>query len=65
MLLLIIVIIMEKERKRDSNGLKYKYPERSCTECIRYPCFQGIKNCVCNFAKYGCKSFKEKVHEKL
>ncbi len=46
--------------ERDEYGAKYKYPDRSCLNCAKYPCFDGIKNCVCDLAKYGCKIFKER-----
>jgi len=42
----------------DKYRVRLKFPERTCKQCIRYPCFQGIENCRCDFAKYGCKSFK-------
>ncbi len=46
---------------KDIYGVKLKHPNRSCKECKYYPCFQGIENCVSDFAKYGCKSFLLKV----
>ena len=42
---------------RDKNGIKYKFPERSCLECSKYPYFTGIDKCVCDFAKYGCTQY--------
>lgn len=39
---------------RDKDGVIYKYPNRTCKECKKYPCFRGIENSVCDFAKYGC-----------
>ena len=59
MLLLIILKIMAKKLKfdRDKNGIKYKFPERSCLECSKYPYFTGIDKCVCDFAKYGCTQY--------
>lgn len=41
----------------DKYGIKYKYPDRSCLNCKKYPCFAGIKLCVCDFAKYGCSLY--------
>ena len=38
----------------DPFGIKYKFPTRSCKECRKYPCFQGIERCISDFAKYGC-----------
>jgi hypothetical protein len=43
---------------RDSEGVHYKYLDRSCKQCIRYPCFEGIDKCKSDFAKYGCKDYK-------
>lgn len=43
----------------DKDGIKYVYPSRTCKECIKYPCFIGIEKRVCDFAKYGCRDFKQ------
>lgn len=43
---------------RDKFGIKYQFPNRTCIDCKKYPCFQGIQNCVCNFAAYGCKYYQ-------
>ena len=48
----------EKPKIKDTNGIKYKFPARTCEDCVNYPCFVGIENCVSDFAKYGCKDFK-------
>jgi hypothetical protein len=39
---------------KDKNGVKLKFPDRTCKECKRYPCFIGIENTLSDFAKYGC-----------
>ena len=50
---------MKKVRvNRDAEGVRYKYLDRSCNKCIRYPCFEGIEICKSDFAKYGCKNYK-------
>lgn len=36
---------------------KLKFPDRTCKECNKYPCFLGFENSTCDFAKYGCKSY--------
>lgn len=46
---------------KDKFGVKLKYPERSCKNCKKYPCFSGITNCKSDFAKYGCIYYIEKV----
>ena len=46
---------------KDSEGIKYKYPNRDCKECLYYKCFVGIENLSCNFAKYGCRKYCEAV----
>lgn len=43
---------------KDSSGYKYKYPNRSCQECRKNPCFNGIQNLNFDFAKYGCSEYK-------
>ena len=45
-------------QKKDKFGIKLKFPERSCKQCKRYPCFTGIDKCVCDLATYGCTLFK-------
>lgn len=43
---------------KDRFGIKYKYPERSCHICRRYPCFTGQTTVMkCDYAKYGCVNF--------
>jgi len=49
------------KKERDSGGIIYKYPNRDCKECLNYPCFYGIDNLSCNFAKYGCQQYEESV----
>lgn len=46
--------------EKDKFGLRYKYPDRKCKFCAKYPCFKGIEKCVSNFAAYGCSLYKEK-----
>lgn len=46
---------------KDKFGVKLKYPERSCKNCKKYPCFSGITNCKSDFAKYGCNYYSEKT----
>lgn len=42
---------------KDSSGVKYKHLDRTCKECKRFPCFEGIGICKCDFAKYGCRLY--------
>ena len=44
---------------KDKDGVKYKYPARTCKECVKYPCFIGQENAKADFAKYGCVKFVE------
>lgn len=46
--------------EQDKFGVRLKFPERSCNQCAKYPCFDGIKKCKSDFAKYGCIYFKKK-----
>lgn len=39
---------------KDRYGVKLKFPNRKCTDCVKYPCFSGFDRCVSNFAAYGC-----------
>ena len=45
--------------KQDEFGVKLKFPDRTCKSCRKYPCFEGIKKCSCDFAKYGCTYYSE------
>ncbi len=50
--------------KKDKFGTKLKFPDRSCKNCRKYPCFNGIEKCVSDFAKYGCGYYSEPIIEK-
>lgn len=54
----ITIIALMIRVSRDKFGIKYQFPNRTCIDCKKYPCFQGIQNCVCNFAAYGCKYYQ-------
>lgn len=45
---------------RDKEGIKYKFPSRTCKECFLYPCFRGMETFSCDMAKYGCRDYKGK-----
>lgn len=40
--------------QKDEYGVRLKFPNRTCKECNKYPCFEGIDKCISDFAKYGC-----------
>jgi hypothetical protein len=48
-----------KDIVKDKDGIKLKYPGRSCKNCKKYPCFTGIEKCVSNFASYGCLYYND------
>lgn len=41
----------------DRWGIKYQYPDRTCKDCVDYPCIQNQQILKCDFAKYGCKKY--------
>lgn len=43
---------------KDTEGIKYKHPERTCKDCEKYPCMKGMDSFKCDFAKYGCREFE-------
>lgn len=43
---------------KDSQGIIYKHPERTCKDCKKNPCMKGMETFVCDFAKYGCRQFE-------
>ena len=45
--------------KKDKFGVKLRFPDRTCKSCRKYPCFEGIKKCSSDFAKYGCKDWSD------
>lgn len=45
---------------KDRDGVKYQYPERTCKQCSKYPCFRGQENRISDYAKYGCVDYKDK-----
>ena len=49
-----------KKAVKDAYGIVLKYPERSCRICGHYPCFDGIENAVCDYARYGCILYSKK-----
>ena len=51
---------MSEIKVKDPNGVKYKYPERSCKECTKNPCFNGFEKTISDFAKYGCNLWTKK-----
>lgn len=44
----------------DEEEIRLRVPNHSCDTCAYYPCFLGMENCKCNFAQYGCRSYKLK-----
>lgn len=55
-----INIMANTKVKRDEYGVKYKYPDRDCKKCLKYPCFEGMNKCVSNFAAYGCTMWSKR-----
>lgn len=50
--------------EKDKFGVKLKFPNRKCIQCIRYPCFKGITRCSSNFASYGCVYYRSKENSR-
>ena len=42
---------------KDENGFHYRFPERSCDRCLKYPCVDDMQILKGNFAKYGCENW--------
>lgn len=51
--------------KKDSSGVKLKYPNRTCKKCKLYPCFDGIELCKSDFARVGCKLWQDDNKSKI
>lgn len=45
---------------KDRYGTKLTYPDRTCKDCKKYPCFDNMDSCRSDFAKYGCKNYGDK-----
>lgn len=41
---------------KDKWGITLKYPQRTCKQCIRFPCME-MEHLRCDFAKYGCTDY--------
>ena len=41
----------------DKWKIKFKFPERTCKDCKRYPCIINQQILKCDFAKYGCTKY--------
>lgn len=45
---------------KDPDGVVYKYPNRTCKDCIKYPCMKNMDTVFSSdFAKYGCTKYKD------
>ena len=42
---------------KSKDGHVYKYPDRSCKTCSKYPCMDNHENRECDYAKYGCVQY--------
>ena len=42
---------------KDTDGKKFKFPDRDCKNCKRYKCLVNMDMLKCNFAKYGCRNY--------
>ena len=43
----------------NGEGYAYRFPERSCKKCVKYPCLEEMFNYKSDFAKYGCKNYQD------
>ena len=43
----------------DGEGYIYRFPERSCKRCVKYPCLENMENYKSDFAKYGCIYYQD------
>ena len=43
----------------DGSGYTYRFPERSCKTCIKYPCIKDMQNYKSDFAKFGCINYSD------
>lgn len=50
---------------KDKDGVKYQYPQRTCKDCIKYPCFRGQERMTCDYAKYGCRKYEDKTYDRV
>lgn len=50
--------LMNSTPLKDKNNIIYKYPEKTCKNCKKYPCFKGFDFINLDFAKYGCLNYE-------
>ena len=43
----------------NGEGYDYRFPERSCKKCVKYPCLEEMFNYKSDFAKYGCINYQD------
>ena len=43
----------------DGSGYTYRFPERSCLTCTKYPCLKNMDSYRSNFAKCGCINYAD------
>ena len=43
----------------DGSDYTYRFPERSCKTCIKYPCIKDMQNYKSDFAKCGCINYAD------
>lgn len=44
---------------KDKDNYHYKFPQRSCSRCLNYPCVPSMDKLKSDFAKFGCKNFAD------
>lgn len=47
------------EITKDKDGFHYKYPNRSCSKCLKYPCIPDMNKLKSNFGAYGCRNYDD------
>lgn len=45
---------------KDPDGVVYAHPERSCKNCLNFPCLDNMQELRSDFAKYGCIRWSNK-----
>ena len=50
-------------KTRDANGVYYIFPDRTCKDCLKYPCLDGMDKLLCDLAAYGCKHYTAEITE--
>lgn len=58
-------VTFRKESTSTAKPQQETSSSRLCHRCVNYPCFRGIDNLETDFARVGCRGYKEREPQQL